>query len=99
MVFRVHSDDHLESKVFVSFIALILRNEIYKALKPLYQKNRKEYTVPKVIREYEKLGLTKLSDHQYHLCRYKRDKSAKEDIKGDKDYRAGLYGVCQGYPI
>ena len=27
-----------------------------KALKPLYQKNRKEYTVPKV-REYE-LGLT-----------------------------------------
>ena len=34
-VFRVHLDEHLESKVFISFIALIIRNEIYKSLKPL----------------------------------------------------------------
>lgn len=29
-VFRVHTDENLESKVFVSFVALIIRNEIYK---------------------------------------------------------------------
>ena len=40
-VFRVHLDEHLESKVFISFIALIIRNEIYKSLKPLYLKNKK----------------------------------------------------------
>lgn len=57
-VFRVHSDEHLESKVFILFIALIIRNEIYKSLKPLYLKKRKEYTVPKVLREYERLGVT-----------------------------------------
>ena len=33
----------LESKVNASFISLIIRNEIYKSLKPLYLKNRKEY--------------------------------------------------------
>lgn len=41
--------------MFISFVALILRNEIYQALKPMYKKNRKENTVPKVIREYERL--------------------------------------------
>lgn len=90
-VFRVHTDDQLESKVFVSFIALIIRNEIYKSLKPLYQKNRKEYTVPKVIREYERLGLTKLSDHHYHL-RYKLTSKQKKILKvieiTEKDYMA-----------
>lgn len=56
--------------MFVSFITLIIRNEIYKSLKPLYLKNRKEYTIPKVLREYERLGLIKLSDHKYYV-RYK----------------------------
>lgn len=58
MVFRVHSEEKLESKVFVSFIALIIRNEIYKSLKELYKTNRKEYTIPKVLRDYERLGAT-----------------------------------------
>lgn len=79
-VFRVHSDEHLESKIFISFIALIIRNEIYKSLKPLYLKNRKEYTVPKVLREYEKLGVTKLSDHRYHV-RYRLTKKQKNILK------------------
>lgn len=88
-VFRVHSDEHLESKVFVSFIALIIRNEIYKSLKPLYLKNRKEYTVPKVLREYERLGLIKLSDHKYHV-RYKLTNKQKKVLKqldiNEKEY-------------
>lgn len=65
-VFRVHTEAKLESKVFISFIALIIRNEIHQRLKPLYKKNRKENTVPKVIRQYERMGLTKLSDNKYH---------------------------------
>ena len=54
-VFRVHSEEKLESKVFVSFIALIIRNEIYQSLKELYKTNRKEYTVQKVLKYYERL--------------------------------------------
>ena len=79
-VFRVHSEEHLESKVFISFIGLIMRNEIYKSMKELYKKNRKEYTVPKAIREYERLGLTKLSDGEYHL-RYKLTSKQKKLMK------------------
>lgn len=90
-VFRVHSDEHLESKIFISFIALIIRNEIYKSLKPLYLKKRKEYTVPKVLREYERLGVTRLSDHRYHV-RYQLTKKQKMILKeldiDEKDYIA-----------
>ena len=89
-VFRVHTEAKLESKIFISFIALIIRNEIYKRLKPLYKKNRKEYTVPKVIRQYERMGLTKLSDNKYHQ-RYKLTNKQKKliEIVGlrESDYR------------
>ena len=79
-VFRVHTDEKLESKMFVSFIALIIRNEIHKSLKELYKTNRKEYTVPKVLREYDKLGVTKLADEKYHL-RYRLTKKQKMILK------------------
>lgn len=78
--FRVHDTMKLESKVFVSFVALILRNEIYKGMRPLYKKNKKEYTVPKVLRELDKLMITKLSDEKYHQ-RYALTKKQKEILK------------------
>lgn len=88
-VFRVHTDEHLESKVFISFIALIIRNEIHKSLKPLYMRNRKEYTIPKVLREYERLGVTRLADHRYHV-RYRLTNRQKTILKeldiNEKDY-------------
>ena len=88
-VFRVHDTEKLESKVFISFVALILRNEIYQALKPMYKKNRKDNTVPKVIREYERLGITKLSDNKYHV-RYSLTSRQKKILgavkKKKKDY-------------
>ena len=65
-VFRVHDTIKLEAKIFISFIALIIRNHIYNALKPLYQKNRKEFTTPQVLRELNKLCITKLCDGKYH---------------------------------
>ena len=88
-VFRVHDTEKLESKVFISFVALIIRNEIYQALKPMYKKNRKENTVPKVIREYERLGITKLSDNKYHV-RYSLTSRQKKILGAvgvtEKDY-------------
>ena len=66
-VFRVHDNEKLEGKMFVSFVALVIRSAIQQKLKPLYKKNRKEYTVPMALRQHERLGLTKLSDDKYHL--------------------------------
>lgn len=40
---RVHSTQSLQSKVFITFIAMIIRNEIFQK-KPLYKKNKKAYT-------------------------------------------------------
>ena len=90
-VFRVSSNEKLESKVFISFIALILRNEIYQSIKPLYKKNRKEYTVPKVLQQLERLGITKLSDNKYHQ-RYLLTKRQKDILNvfniNEKGYKA-----------
>lgn len=89
-VFRVHSEEKLESKVFVSFIALIIRNGIYKSLKELYKTNRKEYTVPKVLKDYERLGVTKLADEKYHI-RYRLTNKQKKILKAlgatEEEYR------------
>lgn len=92
-VFRVHSDEHMESKMFISFIALILRNEIYRRMKELYRKNRKEYTVPKVLRELSKMKMTKLSDDRYHQ-RYALTNKQKKILEAmgtnEKAYREFL---------
>ena len=97
-VFRVHDTEKLESKVFISFVALILRNEIYQALKPMYKKNRKENTVPKVIREYERLGITKLSDNKYHV-RYSLTSRQKKILGAvgvtEKDYMDKVNKIVQ----
>lgn len=97
-VFRVHNTEKLESKVFVSFVALIIRNEIYQALKPMYKKNRKENTVPKVIREYERLGITKLSDNKYHV-RYSLTSRQKKILGAvgvtEKDYMDKVNKIVQ----
>lgn len=87
-VFRVHTTDKLESKMFVSFIALILRNEISKKTKKLYQSNRSEYTMQKIIQQLERLGLTRLSDEKYHerynlTSKQKRILSALEITEND----------------
>ena len=79
-VFRVHSDEALEGKMFVSFIALILRNEIYKNSKELYLKNKKEATVSTVLNVINKLTLTRISDDKYP-CRYKLTSKQKKIFK------------------
>lgn len=67
---RVQSAESLSSKVFVEFIALIVRNRIYNLLKEntLKMDSRPNYmTVPAAIRELEKIEMVKRSDGTYRL--------------------------------
>ena len=64
-VLRVHSTASFESKIFISFIALILRNALHDMSYDLYKGNRKEYTVNAIINELEKIALTLYSDGHY----------------------------------
>ena len=55
---RVYSDEALSSKVFIQFIALILRSRIYTALKEKSEKMLKKpnyLTVPAALKELEKI--------------------------------------------
>lgn len=54
--FRVHSQDLLESKTYVMFIASIVRNYLFRGLKKVSQNENdlKNYTVPTAISELEK---------------------------------------------
>lgn len=55
--FRVHSQDSLESKTYVMFIASIVRNYLFQGLKKVSkaENDKKNYTVPAAISELEKI--------------------------------------------
>lgn len=67
---RVHSDEALSSKVFIQFIALILRNRIYTALKEKSEEMLKKpnyLTVPAALKELEKIVMIRQLDGVYRL--------------------------------
>ena len=67
---RIHSDNALSAKIFVEFIALIVRNRIYNLLKEtmLRLETRQNYlTVPKAIRELEKIEMVRRNNGAYRL--------------------------------
>ena len=67
---RVYSDEALSSKVFIQFIALILRSRIYIALKEKSEKmlKRPNYlTVPAALKELEKIVMIRQLDGVYRL--------------------------------
>lgn len=66
--------------MFISFIALVLRNQIHMKTKALYKSNKAEYTVPRIIRTLETMGVTKMSDDKYHL-RYQLTSKQKKILK------------------
>ena len=68
--FRVCSNESVAAKVFIAFLALIIRNRIFTALqdemkilgtKPNYM------TVPAALRELEKIEMVRLTDNIYRL--------------------------------
>lgn len=67
--FRVHTSESVHAKIFIEFVALIIRSRFYTCLKEQMQKNgKKNYmTVPAAIRELEKIELIRQSDREYHM--------------------------------
>lgn len=67
--FRVHTSESVHAKIFIEFVALIIRSRFYTCLKERMQKNgKKNYmTVPAAIRELEKIELIRQSDREYRM--------------------------------
>ena len=67
---RVHSDESAAAKIFIEFIALIVRNRMYTCLKDEMMKNDSKanyMTVPAAIRELEKIEMVKMLDKKYRM--------------------------------
>ena len=67
---RVCSEEALSSKIFIQFIALILRSRIYTALKDKCEKMLKKpnyMTVPTALKELEKIVMIRQLDGLYRL--------------------------------
>ena len=67
---RIHSSKAMSTKIFVEFIALIVRNRIYNLLKQtmLRMEGKQNYlTVPKALRELEKIEIIRRNNGRYRL--------------------------------
>lgn len=67
---RVHSNQALSAKIFIGFLALIIRNRFFNLIKDEMRRLsiRKNYmTVPAAIRELEKIEMTKRGDSFYKI--------------------------------
>lgn len=67
---RVRAAQSLSAKIFIEFIALIVRNRIYNLLREtlLRMETRQNYmTVPAAIREMEKIEMVRRANGQYRL--------------------------------
>jgi len=67
---RVHYGESLSAKIFIEFIALIVRNRIYNLLKETMLRMEAKYnymTVPAALRELEKIEMVQRNKGQYKL--------------------------------
>ena len=67
---RVASEEAASHKIFIGFIALIIRNRIYNCLKDEWMKLEKRpsyMTVPAAMKELEKIEMVRLTDSRYRL--------------------------------
>lgn len=67
---RVYSDESASAKIFIEFIALIVRNKIYTCLKEEKKKLNKKpnyMTVPAALKELGKIGMARQLDNVYRL--------------------------------
>lgn len=65
----VHYKSSLESKVFITFIASIIRNEIFKRSLSLKENERKTFTVPKIINTLSTIEAT-LNTNDIYFRKY-----------------------------
>ena len=67
---RVYGSESVDTKVFIEFVALIIRNRIYTCLKEEMLRNDKKFnfmTVPAALRELDKIEMVKGLDNEYRL--------------------------------
>lgn len=67
---RVHSDESASAKMFIEFVALIIRCKIYSKLKDAsmaMEKKQNYMTVPAALRELEKIEMVRQLDNIYRL--------------------------------
>ena len=67
---RVQTDEAVEAKIFIEFVALVIRNKIYTYLKDavIEDDNKANYmNVPAAIRELEKIEMIRQSDGEYRI--------------------------------
>ena len=67
---RGHSDETANSKIFIEFIALIIRNRMYNCLKDAVKEMAKKpnyMTVPAAIRELDKIEMSRQLDGVYRF--------------------------------
>ena len=67
---RIYGDSASESKIFIEFLALIIRNRMYNCLKDEWirlEKRPNYMTVPAAIKELEKIEMVRLTDNKYRL--------------------------------
>ena len=67
---RIQTDESMETKILIEFVALIIRNRIYTCLRDESRKagSKANYmTVPEALKELEKIEMIKSSDGEYRL--------------------------------
>ena len=67
---RVYSNESIDAKIFIGFVATIIRSRIYTLLKDemgRIDKKQNYMTVPAAIKELEKIELLKGADNEYNL--------------------------------
>jgi transposase len=67
---RVQSDESIDAKIFIEFVALIIRNRIYTRLKDAMLENEQKQnfmTVPAALKELEKIEMIRLPGNIYRL--------------------------------
>lgn len=67
---RVYSNESIDSKIFIGFVATIIRSRIYTLLKDesgCMDKKQNYMTVPAALKELEKIELLKGADNSYNL--------------------------------
>lgn len=65
---RVYGDEPLHAKIFIEFVALIIRNKLYTCLKDRMKEQKKNYmTVPAAIKELNKIELIRQANGTYML--------------------------------
>lgn len=64
---RIYSNESMEAKIFVEFVALIIQNRIYTYLKQEQESETIQNfpMVPAMLRELKKIEMIKMKDKEY----------------------------------